>query len=76
MIMKSVLKGRPRSLPPEAFGTVQRLRSEGLGFRRIADALMAQGIDCSKSSVERFWKSQGAYQGKQVPSDEHDSRVV
>ena len=69
MIMKSVLKGRPPSIPPEAFGTLLRLRSKRHGYRRIADELMALGIDTSKSSVERFLKSQTPYHNRQTPED-------
>ena len=48
--------GRPRSLSPDDFGTVFRLRSKGWGFRRIANVLIAQGVVTSKSSVERLVK--------------------
>ena len=54
-------RGRPVSLPLSLFGTLVRLRAEGLGFRAISDRLAAQGVATSKSSVERCYKLSGAY---------------
>jgi len=54
-------RGRPVSLPQTIFGTLVRLRGEGLGYRAISDRLASQGVITSKSSVERLYKLRGAY---------------
>ena len=60
-------KGRPRAIPPEAYGEVFRLLSMGLGYRAIADELAEQGICfCTKSSIERMVKGWGCYSGRRV----------
>ena len=60
--MKNRPRGRPVSLPLTIFGTLVRLRGEGLGFRgAISDRLASQGVITSKSSVERLFKLLGAY---------------
>ena len=62
--------GRPRSIPPEAFGLVFRLYSEGLGYRAIADHLAEIGACCAtKSSVERCIKGVPPYTGRRVVND-------
>ena len=59
--------GRPRSIPPEAYGEVFRLLGLGLGYRAIADELAARGIcSCTKSSIERMVKGRGCYTGRRV----------
>ena len=60
-------RGRRPAVAPGLFGTLQSLRKAGLGYRAIADRLVAQGVVTSKSSVARCLMSQGCYQGR-VPS--------
>ena len=37
-------KGRPASIPPEAYGKVFMLDAQGYGYRRIAEFLEGQGV--------------------------------
>ncbi len=37
---------------------------EGLGYRRVADMLIGQGVSTTKSSVERLIKGLPPYQGR------------
>ena len=53
--------GRKRSIPESAFGLVFKLYSEGYGYRRISSLLAQQGINTTRSSVERLVKGRGCY---------------
>ena len=46
--------GRPQSIPPWAWPEVFRLREQGLGYRRVASALLSLKVWTTKSSVERL----------------------
>jgi len=61
-----VRRGRPRSVPPECWGTVFRLYGQGHGYRRIANELAEMGVSTTKSSVERLIKGLPPYQGRRV----------
>ena len=56
--------GRPQSIPPWAWPEVFRLREEGMGYRRVAAALLSLKVWTTKSSVERFIKGQPPYSGR------------
>ena len=56
--------GRPQSIPQWAWPEVFRLREQGLGYRRVADALMPLKVSTTKSSVERLIKGQPPYTGR------------
>ena len=55
--------GRPQSIPPWAWPEVFRLREQGLGYRRVAAALLSLKVWTTKSSVERLIKGLPPYQG-------------
>ncbi len=59
----SLTKGRPRSIPPWAWPEVFRLHGQGLGYRRVANALIPLKIWTTKSSVERLIKGKPPYSG-------------
>ena len=65
-------KGRPASIPPEAYGKVFLWYSQGFGYRRIAEMLEDQGVYTTRVSVERLVKGRGCYAGRRV-NVEHDS---
>lgn len=46
--------GRPASIPMTAYGTVHRLHSLGLGYRRIVRFLESEMVFTTKSSVYRL----------------------
>ena len=57
-------RGRPRSIPVDAYGLLFKLYGKGLGYRAIADRLSKMGVcNATKSSVERLIRSQGVYRG-------------
>ncbi len=53
--------GRPRSIPPWAWAEVSRLHSQGLGYRRVAAALLSLQVWTTKCSVERLIKGKAPY---------------
>ncbi len=59
-----VRTGRPQSIPPHMWGTVFELHGQGLGYRRVADALIPRGVFTTKSSVERLIKGKPPYAGR------------
>ena len=65
--LTSPKRGRPQAIPPEAFGLVFKLYSEGLGYRAISDRLAEMRV-CypTKSSVERLIKGLPPYSGRRV----------
>ena len=58
--------GRPRSIPPEAYGKVFLWYSQGFGYQRIAERLEHVGVFTTRGSVERLIKGRGTYQGRRV----------
>ena len=64
--LASPKRGRPQSIPPEMWGTVFRLHSQGHGYRRIADLLIPLHVSTTKSSVERLIKGLPPYLGRRV----------
>ena len=62
-------KGRPRSIPPEVYGRVFMLYSQGFGYRRLAEMLEDQEVYTTGGSVERLIKGRGPYQGRRVVFD-------
>ena len=60
-------RGRPRSIPVDAYGLVFKLYGKGLGYRATADRLSKMGVcNATKSSVERLIRGQGVYRGRRV----------
>ena len=57
----NVRTGRPQSIPAEIWPEVIRLHGLGLGYRRVADALIPLKIWTTKSSVERLIKRRMSY---------------
>jgi len=57
-------RGRPQSIPLEAYEAVFQLQSLGYGSRRIVRQLEDLGIYSTKSSVSRLLLRQGAYIGE------------
>ena len=55
---------RTPSIPKELVGEVIRLNEQGLGRRRIAQALGRHGCRTSKSSVERLIKGLPPYENR------------
>ena len=53
--------GRPQSIPPWAWPEVFRLREQGLGYRRVAAALIFLKVWTTKSSVERLINGKAPY---------------
>ena len=62
-----VTRGRRRSIPPQMWPKVFELYAQGLGYRRVANALILLKIGTSKSSVERLLKRRPPYQNKREP---------
>jgi len=60
----SVRTGRPQSIPVEIWPEVIRLYGQGLGYRRVANALIPLKIWTTKSSVERLIKGRPPYQDR------------
>ena len=60
-LMPNRSPGRPRSIPPEHFGTVLTWYREGMGYMAISRDLRALGVDTTPSSVRRLVKGQGSY---------------
>ena len=60
----SLTKGRPQSIPLWAWPEVFRLREHGLGYRRVAAALLCLKVWTTKSSVERLIKGKPPYPGR------------
>ena len=56
--------GRPKSIPPWAWPEVLRLHGQGLGYRRVAAALLSLKVWTTKSSVERLIKGKPPYSGR------------
>ncbi len=56
--------GRPQSIPPWAWPEVFRLREQGMGYRRVAEALLPLKVATTKSSVERLIKGKPPYSGR------------
>ncbi len=59
-----VKTGRPESIPQSMWPTVFTLHGQGLGYRRVADALIPRGVFTTKSSVERLIKGKPPYAGR------------
>lgn len=59
-----VKRGRPLSIPRWAWPEVFRLHGQGLGYRRVAAALIPMKVFTTKSSVERLVKGLAPYEGR------------
>lgn len=55
--------GRPQAIPPAHYDTVLTLRSQGLGYRKIANSLNAAGVSVTWPTVRRLLKRLGAGTG-------------
>ena len=64
MVTVDVKTGRPQSIPVWVWPTVFKLHGQGLGYRRVADALIPRGVFTTKSSVERLIKGKPPYAGR------------
>ena len=62
--LDSAKRGRPQSIPAWAWPTVFRLHAQGLGYRRVAMALLSLKVSTTKSSVERLIRGLPPYQGR------------
>lgn len=53
---QGVILGRPRSIPPDVRNLIAELRSDGLSYQRIADALNADDVPRGQKGV-KWWPS-------------------
>ena len=53
---EGVLLGRPRSIPPNVRNLIVELRSDGLSYKRIADALNADDVPRGQNGI-KWWPS-------------------
>lgn len=69
-MQQAAKKGRPRAIPPAAYGLVFTLYGQALGYRAIADRLAEMRL-CypTKSSVHRLICGLPPYQGRRVAPD-------
>lgn len=59
-------RGRPQSIPPEAWAECFRLYGLGYGYRAVAHRLGELEVFTTKSSVARLIRGERPYTGRRV----------